>query len=139
VDAEYLESWENDDALMRKVPRAFLVTQPAPYGIYRLNIATNNGANATQLADLILYSARPAGPPIPVVSDIKAVNGNLTLTGAGGVPLGDYSVLVSTNLSLPLNRWSVVGSSQFDDVGGFVYTNALSSNFPALFFSLRVP
>ena len=68
VDAEYLEGWGNDNTSMRKVPRTFIVNQPSPYRMYQLNIVTNNGAQALQLADLIPYSVQAVVPPLPVIS-----------------------------------------------------------------------
>lgn len=64
---------------------------------------------------------------------------NLMMSGIAGVPLGEYYVLASTNLSLPLSQWSILGSNQFDNAGKFAFTNSLNPNAPALFIRLGVP
>jgi len=139
VDAEYLEGWGNDDVAMRRVPRTFLVNQPAAYRMYQMNIATNNGAPATQLAELTLYSAQSIDAPKPIIRNINTDGANVYLHGTGGVPFADYSVLASTNLSLPLTQWSKSGTDRFDDSGSFAFTNALNLNSLSLFLRLSMP
>jgi predicted GH43/DUF377 family glycosyl hydrolase len=138
VDAEYLESWENNDALMRRVPRTFVVNQPAAYQFYRLNITTNNGATATQLAELNLYTSRSVTPS-PVVNHTVITDNKLVASGVAGIPLGTYYVMTSTNVAQPANQWSVLATNQFDGAGNFVFTNILSPGVQPRFFRLSLP
>lgn len=139
VDAEYLESWENTDSLMRNVPRTFLINQPAAYAWYQLNIATNNGAAATQLAELVLYSAQTAALPVPTITQAGLTQGGLVVRGIGGLPLGTFQVLSATNLALSAGEWTTLSSNSFDRAGYFAVTNPLPGNAPAMFFRLKMP
>ena len=138
VDAEYLEGWENNDALMRRVPRTFIVNQPAAYQTYQLNIATNNGAALTQLADLTLYTSRSTIPQ-PVINRTTSGNNTLVVSGIAGPPAGQYYILAATNVALPASQWSVVATNQFDAAGNFVFTNTLVPNAQTRFFRLSLP
>jgi predicted GH43/DUF377 family glycosyl hydrolase len=138
VDAEYLESWENNDALMRGVPRTFIVNQPGAYQMYQLNITTNNGAATTQLADLLLYTCR-ATLPQPVMKGLTMSHNSLIVNGIAGAPSGTYYVMLATNLTQAANQWYCSSTNQFDTAGGFAFTNALPTDAPALFVRLALP
>jgi hypothetical protein len=64
--------------------------------------------------------------------------GSLTLGGTHGLPNGTYSVLVSTNIALPLNKWTPVATNQFDPSGNFTFTNTLNPAAPGQFFILEL-
>jgi hypothetical protein len=52
---------------------------------------------------------------------------NLVLSGSNGAPLGNYYVLSSTNLTLPVASWTRVATNQFDASGKFIFTNSISA------------
>jgi len=138
VDAEYLEGWGNNDSAMRRASRTFQVNQPAAYQMYRLNIATNNGAAATQVADVTLYASKVTLPQ-PVINSMDMNNHALISRGTGGAPLGVYYVQTATNIGQPFQQWSMVSTNQFDTAGGFSFTNALPAGTGNLFFRLALP
>ena len=64
---------------------------------------------------------------------------NAIVAGAGGPPGGGYTLLASTNLSLPADQWTPVASNLFDGSGNFRWTNAITPNSPAGFFRISLP
>ena len=50
------------------------------------------------------------------------------MSGSNGAPLGNYYVLSSTNLALPLANWTRVATNQYDASGKFIFTNPISAN-----------
>jgi hypothetical protein len=61
------------------------------------------------------------------------------LSGSGGTTNGTYYLLASTNIALPLNRWSRVATNHFDAKGNFIFTNAFGTNSPQSFYRLQMP
>lgn len=59
--------------------------------------------------------------------------------GSNGLPEGNYYVLVSTNLALPLNQWTPIATNPFDAGGGFNFTNLSGTNASQLFYLLQLP
>jgi len=71
----------------------------------------------------------------------KAVNvgaNGLVMSGSGGAVGGNYYVLVSTNLALPLNLWTPIATNQFDSNGNFDFTNTPGTNTPQDFYLLQL-
>jgi autotransporter-associated beta strand protein len=75
----------------------------------------------------------------PLIETTTLNNGNLVLSGSGGVPATTFYVLASTNVALPLNEWPRLLTNQFDLNGHFVVTNAVNPALPGLFYLLQVP
>jgi hypothetical protein len=63
---------------------------------------------------------------------------NLVWRGSGGTPNWYYTILSATNLTLPLNQWTVTVSNRFDGGGNFSWTNAALPNTPPRFYRLQV-
>jgi autotransporter-associated beta strand protein len=80
----------------------------------------------------------PSAPPAPPVMNAPSlVNGNVVVTGTGTAG-NSYTLLSTTNLTIPLANWVTNASGVFDGSGAF--TNAIPvTNGPALFFQLRTP
>ena len=70
---------------------------------------------------------------------VSAGAGGLVMSGSGGPLNGNYYVLESTNLALPLNLWTRIVTNQFDDAGNFSFTNALNHGTPQSFYQLQLP
>lgn len=132
------------------------------------NLAGNFTAGETfKLFDAASYSGVFDGgislPPLPAglnwdTSNL-AVNGTVSVTGtefnppvlsgtnivlsgtAGSGNAGySYSVLVSTNVALPVSNWTVLSTGNtFDSNGNFDFTNGIDPNSPQQFFMIRVP
>lgn len=77
-------------------------------------------------------------PAAPAFASVSLQNGNIVITGTNGTSGGSYSVLVSTNLSLPLMNWTAIATNQFDVSGNFSFTNAISPSSPRLFFDVQL-
>ena len=68
-----------------------------------------------------------------------ATGGNLILSGNGGTPSGNYFVLTTTNVTLPVANWSRIATNQFDATGLFNLTNQINPATPQLFYRLQLP
>jgi autotransporter-associated beta strand protein len=75
----------------------------------------------------------------PVFSDVALINGNLVLSGNGGLVSSNYYVLASTNLARPLVQWTSLATNQFTTGGNFSFTNAIEANMPQRFYQIKVP
>jgi autotransporter-associated beta strand protein len=106
-----------------------LTISSAPPGFY-YSINTNTpGA--------VILVAAPTTPP--VIGTITSSGSDLVMAGANGVPLGNYIVLSSTNLALPLSNWTPILTNQFDGYGRFCVTNSTPTNNAQNFYVLELP
>jgi fibronectin-binding autotransporter adhesin len=107
-----------------------------PAGSYGSAYITND---TTALAVELVLTANIAPPAPPVFSSATISNGSVVLSGTNGVAMGNYYVLSSTNVALPLTNWTPVLTNQFDNSGNFsvTLTNATSGG-PRQFFLLQL-
>lgn len=84
-------------------------------------------------------SIEVAAMPQPGFASLTLNGTNLVLAGTNGPANGSYTVLASTNVTLPLSNWSPLATRQFDGQGSFNFTNALAPGIPQRFFQLRTP
>jgi autotransporter-associated beta strand protein len=75
----------------------------------------------------------------PVFSAAAQSNGQLVLSGQGGTPGWEYRVLVSTNVELPVARWTALATNQFDSTGAFSFSVPIASDPARQFFRLLTP
>jgi len=75
---------------------------------------------------------------VPKFTTVAATGTNLVLRGSGGLPRGNYYVLSSTNLALPLSVWRNLATNQFDASGNFSLTNVIGSNSRQTFYRLQL-
>jgi autotransporter-associated beta strand protein len=66
-------------------------------------------------------------------------NTNLILTASGGAAGVGYSILFSTNLTMPFVNWSLINTGLWDINGNFTLTNGISPGAPAGFYIFHVP
>jgi fibronectin-binding autotransporter adhesin len=102
----------------------------APYNGYSLNW-DNNTATAS-----FTYVNVPTPPVVnpPVIS-----GGNLILTGSGGSPGGSYTLLTSTNLTIPIADWTTNTTGTFGVSGAFSNAIPVGNSQMGQFFLLRIP
>ena len=131
------------------------VTNMSGYGVGAYTLFTYGGQ--LSLGHLI-FGAKPAGynyfintstpgqvnlivaPTTPPSFVNLAVSGsNLVLSGNNGVPLGNYYVIGSTNLALPMTDWTRIATNQFDATGSFTFTNVPNPNSSQWFYRLQLP
>ncbi|MGD0743650.1 MAG: immunoglobulin domain-containing protein [Verrucomicrobiota bacterium] len=106
--------------------------QPANSGVYTV-IVTNIAGSVTS-SNAVLTVAQFSFANIVATGD-----GSFILSGAGGTNGGTYYVLTSTNLLTPLDSWTPIATNQFDNFGGFMFTNAMQTSVPQLFYILKQP
>jgi autotransporter-associated beta strand protein len=104
-----------------------LGTLPVGYN-YALNTATPGQIK------LVVTSAPP-----PVFGAVQLIGGSLVMSGSNGPALGNYYVLTSTNVGMPLANWLRLTTNQFDLNGGFRFTNTINPLPPQLFHRLQLP
>jgi fibronectin-binding autotransporter adhesin len=74
----------------------------------------------------------------PQFNAVNVGANGLVMSGSGGAVGGNYYVLVSTNLALPLNLWTPIATNQFDSNGNFDFTNTPGTNTPQDFYLLQL-
>jgi autotransporter-associated beta strand protein len=82
---------------------------------------------------LTVTSTAPTFNP-PTIS-----SGNIILAGSGGTPSAGYTLLMTTNIALPLSDWMTNASGTFNSAGTFSNSVSISPGEPALYFILRIP
>ena len=98
-------------------------------------------ANSVILTNFSGVGSTPAVAPTNLVANVVNLGGtiNFVLSGNGGSGSG-YSVLSTTNLTLPLASWTTnVTGVPFGVGGAIAFTNPINSSAPVRFFKIRVP
>lgn len=93
----------------------------AATNLVTLTISGNAGSSTASLPVVVTGASQP-----PLLGAIKLVDGNLVINGTNGTAGGNYLVLATTNMLLPLANWSVIATNQFGPGGGFIFTNPLA-------------
>ena len=85
-----------------------------------------------------------SGPPPPVVittphiTQTQHTGTHVILHGTNGTAGDGYEIICTTNVLLPLNQWTVVGSNNFSATGLFDTTNPVTPGVTQAFYRLRV-
>ena len=74
----------------------------------------------------------------PAINNVSVADNNLVLQGTNGTPNWSYTILSSTDLTLPQAQWLVAGTGFFDGGGNFTWTNIPSANNPQQFYVIKV-
>ena len=111
-------------------------------GVVSFSFTANTGAARTAHISLL-------GLSIPITQGVIGTPPILTgaqILGDGVVqfvfsnnPSASFTVLSSTNLSLPLDNWAVVGTASNTAPGVFQFTSAPTTNDAQRFYSVRSP
>lgn len=75
----------------------------------------------------------------PHIGSITLSGGEVVISGTGGTAGGDYYVLVSTNVALPLAEWTRLTTNTVGPGGVFIFTNTVNTNLPQRFYELQLP
>jgi hypothetical protein len=107
-------------------------TTPSTSGhAWLYNLQTNIGGQVNFVVSI---------PSPPVFDNVQLSDGtNLVMSGSSTATNLNYFILSSTNVALPRNQWSLVGSNQFNGSGGFSFTNVISAEPSQNFFLLQYP
>jgi fibronectin-binding autotransporter adhesin len=90
-------------------------------------------------ASLTVNGTLKVATPRPHVGALSISGTSLNITGTGGLPNTTYSVLTSTNVSLPLTNWTQFGTGSFDGTGAFNFTGTINPANPQRFYLLQTP
>jgi autotransporter-associated beta strand protein len=114
-------------------PFASLVLGATPPS-YNVTLIDNIGVSVDVM---ITPTALPSTPRITSVS----ISGTtLNLTATNGNHNGQFALLSSTNLTLPLSQWTPVFTNNFDNSGNLnLSTNVVDPSVGRLFYILRTP
>ena len=74
----------------------------------------------------------------PAITNFTVTGSAITLQGAFGPVGGQYAVLTTTNVALPVVQWTPIATNFFDGSGNFEFTTNIVGS-PQLYFMLRVP
>jgi hypothetical protein len=77
----------------------------------------------------------------PSITSLAISGTDLTITGINGIPSADAYLLTSTNIALPLNQWTSIGTNNFGGGGNFTFTfsGAVNPAASQQFYLLQVP
>jgi hypothetical protein len=78
-------------------------------------------------------------PAAPQFTSFAISGGNLFMSGSNGVPNGIYSLLVSSDASLPLGSWGRIAINSFDANGNFSFTMPINPAQPQQYYLIRIP
>jgi hypothetical protein len=84
----------------------------------------------------IRVSVAPAAQP--QFSSVVLSGNQLIISGTNGSANGNYYVLASTNLTLPLSSWTSIATDAFVN-GNFSFTNTIDPNLSRQFYIIQVP
>jgi len=116
-------------------PLTIINAQTNDSGTYWIVVSNAWGVLASSNAVLTVLSSPLFGSIIAA----GGTNGGFILSGVGGTNNGAYYVLTSTNLMTPFGSWTRIATNQFDNLGGFIFTNAAQTNTPQEFYLLQMP
>jgi hypothetical protein len=95
----------------------------------------------SQLEIGTIFANESQGLPLTnvVLTGVSLSGTSLLLNGENGQAGATYSVLMSTNLSRPMNQWTPVATNLINANGNFSFTltNAMNINSPQRFFILK--
>ncbi len=80
----------------------------------------------------------PATNNAPRITQARHTGTHFILRGTHGTAGSGYEILCATNVSLPLNQWSVIGSNNFSGTGSFDVTNPLAAGPAQAYYCIRV-
>jgi autotransporter-associated beta strand protein len=75
----------------------------------------------------------------PRFTSITVSGNNVVMAGTNGVSLGNYYVLLGTNVASPRSTWPRIATNSFDSNGNFRFTNSINAAVRGGFFSLQLP
>jgi autotransporter-associated beta strand protein len=80
-----------------------------------------------------------ASPTPPVLGTIALAGNKLIFSGSGGSAGGNYYLIGTTNLTVPLTNWQRLQTNQFGSGGSLNCTNTINANWPQGYYRVQVP
>lgn len=113
------------------VPSSFTVTGAGTQASQPVAIQISAGS-------LILIVGTPASPA--VFTGVSVNGATLTLTATNGAQSGQFVLLETTNLTLPISQWTPILTNAFDNNGNLnLSTNIINPNNAQEFYLLQMP
>jgi hypothetical protein len=83
----------------------------------------------------------PAGnPPLLLAGSARSSGGMFSFSfGFTNAPIADFTVLVSTNVALPLRQWTILGAASQSQPGHYQFTDSNATNYPRRFYKVTSP
>jgi autotransporter-associated beta strand protein len=78
----------------------------------------------------------PVAPP--KFTSVSQSAGNIIISGSNGPTTGNYAVLISSNLLLPLSNWTALSTNAFNPDGTFNITNPIDKTIRRQFYDIQV-
>jgi hypothetical protein len=100
---------------------------------------SNRTANLTLLGQAIPITQTASITPPILVDPTMLDNGVFQFTFSNNNQNASVTVLSTTNLSLPLTNWTVVGTPTNTAPGLFQFTTPATTNDPQRFYRVRSP
>jgi hypothetical protein len=99
-------------------------------------VFTNNYQIYYDLSSNIEVGTAPA--PMPRINSITLTADGIVVSGTNnnGTTGGNYAVLVSTNLALPVSQWTALSTQAYNQDGTLSFTNAVGTD-PQRFYILQ--
>ena len=94
---------------------------------------SNNTANSS--IDLVIATATSISQP--KIATVTYSGGNLTFNATNGTSGGAYSVVTSTNVTIPLASWTTVTTGNFDGTGACSVSIPVNNTTPSQFYSIK--
>src|SRR6185312_7483406 len=116
-----------------------LATQVAAvkFDFTRQNGSLDNGYSG--YAEIVLQGQALAPSTPPTIRSLYVSGGNLILTGGGGASNSGYTLLTTTNLTLPLSAWTVSTTGTLDSGGSFSNSIPVNAQESGRFYQIRIP
>ncbi len=97
--------------------------------------ATNRTANLTVLGMVVPVTQRAA----PVLTDVAMLNNGAFQFGFSNNQSASYTVWTTTNLSLPLTNWTLLGPPESNGSGQYQFTDPAATNDVQRFYRVTSP
>jgi hypothetical protein len=98
---------------------------------------SNRTANITLLGQTIPVTQSDVTPPF--LTGVQMLGGGVCQFSFSSTSGASFSVLSTTNLSLPLSNWTVVGAAANTAPGQFQFTSQPTTNDAKRFYTVRSP
>jgi hypothetical protein len=111
-------------------------------GVVSFSFSANTGpartANITLLGQTIPITQGVVGTP-PMLTGVQVLTSGALQFAFTNNPSGSFTVLSTTDLSLPLSSWTVAGTATNNGSGMFQFTSQPTTNDTQLFYAVRSP
>ena len=98
---------------------------------WQATVINPGGASSAPFSFVVTTAPRPG------ISSIKVAAGQVVLNGNNGTQGLEYSVLSSTNVTVPVVNWTSLATNTFGAGGSFSSTNAIDPTQPHVFYIIK--